>query len=244
MSVLLHSLIWDVTALYTHTHTVSTVTSSLPLLGSGFERRMFPNSPRPQLPASDSISSQRLNRSGSLTHSLTHSLTNGQHLSGPRYEPHKNRRYCIALQFFVFMYFLQSRYLATALVLLLISRSLPSIGSTCHNTTWAAYDNIEIRRNNVEDLKRHLSSLQGKFSEPKPKQLLLLRTESQKSRLRRRRRSRKRRINPLKMVLCLKNLQLWQAVCCSLNSAMKVKYAEQVKSLMYHELLSPEEWNV
>jgi hypothetical protein len=64
---------------YTHTHTiVSTVTSSLPLLGSGFNGRRssssgFPNYPRPQLPASNSKSSQWLSRSSSLTDSLTNS---------------------------------------------------------------------------------------------------------------------------------------------------------------------------
>jgi hypothetical protein len=62
----------------THIHTlVPTVTSSLSLLGSGFQRRTFhflrfPNCPRPQLPASNSNSSQGLNRNSSLTHfSLT-----------------------------------------------------------------------------------------------------------------------------------------------------------------------------
>jgi hypothetical protein len=47
---------------------VSTVTSSPPLLGSGFERRTFPV---PQLPASHSNRS-RLNLSSSLTHWLIH----------------------------------------------------------------------------------------------------------------------------------------------------------------------------
>jgi hypothetical protein len=66
----------DYTLQFTITHTlVSTVTSSLPLLGSGFKRRtfpssVFPNCPRPQLPASKSNSSQQLNPSGYLTHLL------------------------------------------------------------------------------------------------------------------------------------------------------------------------------
>jgi hypothetical protein len=82
---LLDSLIQRVTTLYssllhthTHTHThVSTVTSSLPLRGNGFQCRTFRflwvSEPSPTA-VSESISSQRLNRSSS--HSVTpHWLT-------------------------------------------------------------------------------------------------------------------------------------------------------------------------
>jgi hypothetical protein len=64
-----------------HSYTlVSTITSSLPLLGSASNGGRspssgFPNCPRPQLPASHSNSSQRLNLSGPLTHWLTDWLT-------------------------------------------------------------------------------------------------------------------------------------------------------------------------
>jgi hypothetical protein len=61
---------------YTHTHTplVYAVMSSLPLLGSGFQRQMFPflwvpNCLPPQLPACNSSSLQRLNLSSSLADS-------------------------------------------------------------------------------------------------------------------------------------------------------------------------------
>jgi hypothetical protein len=70
----------DNTLEFTITHTlVSTVTSSLPLLGSGFQRRSspssgFPNCPRPQLPASNSSSSQRLSTNTPLSHSPTNSI--------------------------------------------------------------------------------------------------------------------------------------------------------------------------
>jgi hypothetical protein len=70
------------TLLHTHTHThthtiVFTVTSSLPLLGSDFQKRTFPssefpNGPQPQLPAPNRNSSQRLILSSSLPHSLIH----------------------------------------------------------------------------------------------------------------------------------------------------------------------------
>jgi hypothetical protein len=65
---------------YTNT-LVSTVISSLSLPDSGSNGGCSPSSgfanwPRPQLPASNNNSSQRLNRSSPVTHSLTHSLTN------------------------------------------------------------------------------------------------------------------------------------------------------------------------
>jgi hypothetical protein len=62
---------------YCYTQTlVSTVTSSLPLLGSGFQRRKstsceFPNYPRPQLLVSHSNSSQQRSPRSYLTNSLT-----------------------------------------------------------------------------------------------------------------------------------------------------------------------------
>jgi hypothetical protein len=62
----------DYTLQFTTTHTlVSTVTSSLPLLGSGFQRRTFPffwapELSRSQLPASNSSSLQWLSPSSSL----------------------------------------------------------------------------------------------------------------------------------------------------------------------------------
>jgi hypothetical protein len=89
----------DYTLLVTITHTlVSTVTPSLSLLGSFFQRRTFPfsgfpNYPRPQLSVSHSNSSQRLNPRGSLTNSPTNQLftncTNSswlQHLGTDRVE--------------------------------------------------------------------------------------------------------------------------------------------------------------
>jgi hypothetical protein len=59
---------FTITHTYTHTHThtlESTVTSSLPLLGNGFQQRTypfsgFPNCPWPQLPSSNSNSLQLL----------------------------------------------------------------------------------------------------------------------------------------------------------------------------------------
>jgi hypothetical protein len=69
---LLHTLIPSVTTFYSFLlHIVFTVTSSLPLLGNGFQPRSFPSSGfpnclRPQLPASDRNSSW-LNPSSSLT---------------------------------------------------------------------------------------------------------------------------------------------------------------------------------
>jgi hypothetical protein len=63
----------DYTLHFTITHTlVSTITSSLSLLGNGFHDERSPssgfaNGPRPQLPASHSNSSQHLNPSGYLT---------------------------------------------------------------------------------------------------------------------------------------------------------------------------------
>jgi hypothetical protein len=54
---------------------VSTVGSSLPLLGSGFQRRIFPFLWVPELPASYSNSSQCLNRSSPVTNSLIHQPT-------------------------------------------------------------------------------------------------------------------------------------------------------------------------
>jgi hypothetical protein len=81
---LLHSLIQRATTLYsTLLHTLlSTVTSSLPLLGSGIQRRKFPFLWVPRLspclshPGSNSNSSQGLNCSYPLTHSLTRSPNN------------------------------------------------------------------------------------------------------------------------------------------------------------------------
>jgi hypothetical protein len=79
---LLDSLIQHVTTLYSsllHTHIpVFTVTSSMLLLGSGFNGLRspssgFPNCPRAQLPASKSSSSQRLSLNSSPTKLLTHS---------------------------------------------------------------------------------------------------------------------------------------------------------------------------
>jgi hypothetical protein len=69
------------TCTHARTHTLlSTVMSSLPLLGSGSNGRCsppygVPNWPRLQLPASNSNSSQGLNHSSTLTHSLTNLLT-------------------------------------------------------------------------------------------------------------------------------------------------------------------------
>jgi hypothetical protein len=64
---------------FTITHTlVSTVMSSVPLLGSGFQRQALPNCARPQEPASNSNSSQRLNPIKSLTHYNSKSKSLGQ----------------------------------------------------------------------------------------------------------------------------------------------------------------------
>jgi hypothetical protein len=69
--------------LQTHTHVhklAPTVTSSLPLLGKGFQRRSFPSSglpnySRPQPTASHSNSYQRLCHDNPLTNLLTHQPT-------------------------------------------------------------------------------------------------------------------------------------------------------------------------
>jgi hypothetical protein len=61
------------TVTQTHIHTLSTVASSLPLLGSGFQRWTFPFLWVPKLTpasASNSSSSQRLNRNSPLTKRL------------------------------------------------------------------------------------------------------------------------------------------------------------------------------
>jgi hypothetical protein len=73
------SLLHTYTHIYTHSSIHSHVfTSSCSVAASNGGRSPFsgfPNSPRPKLPASNSNSTQRLNRSSSLTHWLTQSLT-------------------------------------------------------------------------------------------------------------------------------------------------------------------------
>jgi hypothetical protein len=81
---------------FTVTHTlVSTVTSSLTLLVSGFQWRAFtflrvPELSRPQLAASNSNSSQGLNRSSPLTHSLQKLITSRQ-------GPHRKHHWFVAV---------------------------------------------------------------------------------------------------------------------------------------------------
>jgi hypothetical protein len=60
----------------------------------------FPNSPRPQLPASNSNNSRQLNPSSLLTHSLTHSPTNSSLVLfvTSRHGPHRRHRSSVAKQ--------------------------------------------------------------------------------------------------------------------------------------------------
>jgi hypothetical protein len=61
----------------------------------------FPNYPRPQLPASNSNSSQRLNYSGSLTNSVTLQPANSTQLTllliTTRHRPHRKHAFSIAI---------------------------------------------------------------------------------------------------------------------------------------------------
>jgi hypothetical protein len=104
---------------YTHI-AVPAATSSLSLLGSGFQRRTFPflwvpELSRPQLPASNSNSSQQLNLNSPLTHWL-HWLVL---LITSRHEP---------------LLLLTGSSQVTAVIQLLISRPLFSNESICHST--------------------------------------------------------------------------------------------------------------
>jgi hypothetical protein len=95
----------------------------------------FPNYPRPQLPAPHSNSSQRLNRSSSLTHSPTNNSR--AYNNSARTTQKTPFLCCCAIVAFmsvgVPMLSIPSHCLATAVLYLLISRSLPSNRSTCHN---------------------------------------------------------------------------------------------------------------
>jgi hypothetical protein len=93
----------------------------------------FPKCTRPQLPASDSNSSQRLMPNGYLTHQLTQiDSTHWTHSSLTvllisRHGPHRKHRSCLLFT---------DRCIVTVVVWLLASWSLPINGSTCHNTFW------------------------------------------------------------------------------------------------------------
>jgi hypothetical protein len=123
----------DCSLQFTVTHKlVFTVTSSLPLLGSGFQRRTFlpcgfPNSPRPQVPASPINSSQRLNRSGSLnspTNSSVVLLIPSRH--GPRRQHHFPLLYpLVAVEAYLF---LEPLLINGCCVVTYFLRSLPSNG--------------------------------------------------------------------------------------------------------------------
>jgi hypothetical protein len=101
----------------------------------------FPKCPRPQLPAPHSNSSQRLNRSSPLTHSPTN--------NSPVYNisartTQKTPFLCsYAIVAFVSvglpMSSIPSHCLATAVLYLLISRSLPSNRTTCNNILQNGY---------------------------------------------------------------------------------------------------------
>jgi hypothetical protein len=126
---------------------VFSVTSSLQLLGSGFQRRKFPFLWVPELsPAlatsflqqqltmtepqqfSNCLTSSPINSSHPPTNSSLVLLTSGHGLH--RKQNLLQSNCCHGIVTFVCR---RSRYLATAVVQLLISRSLPSNGSTCHN---------------------------------------------------------------------------------------------------------------
>jgi hypothetical protein len=115
-------------------HTVCTPTSSLPLLGSGFQQRTFPFLWASEL--SPCLSYQLLTatehqRSHSPTNQFwltPHSLTHSYLTTGPAYniscmDPIEN-----TVSLLLFM----GRWLVTVVLQLLISRSLPSNGSACH----------------------------------------------------------------------------------------------------------------
>jgi hypothetical protein len=135
--------------LHTHTsvpsHVFTSCCSVAACNGGHSPSSGFPNYPRPQLPASHSNSSQRPNISCPLTHSLTHQPTtlhftqlNWLHFTNyPAYNilawiAQKTSVFCCCIQLLPWKHAcLQSCYLVTAVVYLLISRSLPSNGSTC-----------------------------------------------------------------------------------------------------------------
>jgi hypothetical protein len=90
----------DYTLQFTITHTVSTATSSLALVWQRLPTAdvallLLPNSPRPQLPASHSNSSQWLNISSPLTNSPTYQRTNSTQLTITNC-PHYNISACTA----------------------------------------------------------------------------------------------------------------------------------------------------
>jgi hypothetical protein len=120
----------DHTSQFTVTHTlVSTVTSSLPLLGSGFPNSGFPSCRRPHG-----------NSSHQLTHSLTHQRTVPHFTKCPVYNisartAHKTPYLIFVVQLLLWEHVcLRSRYSVRAVVYLLISRSLTSNGSAYHNS--------------------------------------------------------------------------------------------------------------
>jgi hypothetical protein len=118
------------------THTlVSTVTSSLPLLGSAFQRRTFPcPGVSKRSPASATSFYQQQLTMAELQQFSNYNcklvlLITSRH--GPR-RKHLFYYYCILSLLWKHVC-LRSRYLVLAVVQLLISRSLSSNGSTCHN---------------------------------------------------------------------------------------------------------------
>jgi hypothetical protein len=125
----------DRSLLHTHAHTSvfvhSRVFTSHCLVAAAHGRRSpssgFPNCPPTQLPAWNINSSQRLKPSSPLTHSLTHQ-PNDSSLTCPASDisartAQKTQFLCCWLQ----------PLPITAVVYLLLSRSLPRNGSTCHN---------------------------------------------------------------------------------------------------------------
>jgi len=107
---------------------------------------------------------------------------------------------------------------------------------TMHKDYISKYSNSEIHRNKVEDLKCNLWLCQAIFSKPinKAKALPLLHIKSQKYWWR----------SPLKIVMLIKNVLLWQVIRYLMNSKIKLKYALQLRRSSYFKVLSLEEWNV
>jgi hypothetical protein len=91
---------FTVTHTHTHTYPQSRLHCRCLVAASNGERPPspgFPNGPRPQLPASNSNSSQRLNRSGCLTHWLTDCNCWLVLLIISRHGLHRKHRYSVAV---------------------------------------------------------------------------------------------------------------------------------------------------
>jgi hypothetical protein len=119
-----------------------TVTSSVAFVRLPLPTADVPYYPQPQLPASNSNISQRLYLSSSDTDEVTNNFSSLTPLNGlnfltalpvtSRHPPHIKRRSSVAVSNCCRGYTFANRYLVATVVYLLISRSLPSNGSTCH----------------------------------------------------------------------------------------------------------------